>query len=207
MSTTNRFDEEATTWDEQPLRVQLAQAVGAEIQRQVPLSSEVEVLDFGCGTGLVTLSLQPHVGRVTGADTSAGMLEELRKKVHTRQLSNVDTVLLEASEPPRLDKRFHLIVSSMALHHVADVGALFQRFHELLLDGGRIALADLDREDGTFHEDPRGVCHLGFDRDEIVSLLARAGFSSLAMTTATVARRAEREYPVFLVTGRKALGR
>lgn len=207
MSSTDRFDEIATSWDEQPQRVQLALAVAAEIRRQVPLSRDLEVLDFGCGTGLVTLALQPHVGKVTGVDTSAGMLEELRRKVLARQLPDVDTILLEPSAPLQLDKRFQLIVSSMALHHVADVGGLFLQFRELLVEGGRIALADLDREDGTFHEDPRGVCHLGFEREEILSLLSRSGFDGLVMTTATVARRAEREYPVFLVTGRKAPGR
>jgi cyclopropane fatty-acyl-phospholipid synthase-like methyltransferase len=204
LSATDRFDEAASTWDEKPERVQLAHAVGAEIQRQLPLSRELEVLDFGCGTGLLTLGLQPYVGRVTGADSSQGMLEELRKKISARHLTNVDAVLLDTTVPLQLDGRFHLIVSSMALHHVADVAGLFQRFRAILLDGGQIALADLDREDGTFHEDSRGVCHLGFDRNEIVALLARAGFDTLGATTATVARRAEREYPVFLVTGRKA---
>jgi len=203
LTATDRFNEAASTWDEKPERLQLAHAVGAEIQRRVPLSPDLEAFDFGCGTGLLTLSLQPLVGRVTGADTSAGMLDELRKKISQRHLTNVDVVLIDTAVSTRLDRRFNLIVSSMALHHVADIAPLFRRFHDLLFDGGRIALADLDREDGTFHEDSRGVCHLGFDRSEIVSLLARAGFEDLVVTTATMARRAEREYPVFLVTGRK----
>ncbi len=206
MTASNRFDEVASTWDEKPTRVQLARDVAGAIQRQVPLSRDLEVLDFGCGTGLVTLSLQPHVRRVTGVDSSAGMLEQLRAKVAAQRLANVETIRLDAAAELRLDQRFHLIVSSMALHHVEDVGALFRRFHELLLEGGRIALADLDREDGTFHEDPRGVCHHGFDRAEIVRLLGQAGFDGLATTTAALARREESEYPVFLATGRKALG-
>jgi tRNA (cmo5U34)-methyltransferase len=206
LTATDRFNEAATTWDENPSRVKLALEVAAEIRRRLPLSSADEVLDFGCGTGLVTLSLQPHVGRVTGADSSQGMLDELREKIRAQRLVNVDTALLDATEPLPLDRRFHVIVSSMALHHVADVATLFRRFYELLLEGGRIALADLDREDGSFHEDARGVYHHGFDRDEVVSLLSQAGFDALAMATATVARRAEREYPVFLVTGRRANG-
>lgn len=201
--TTDRFDEVASTWDSQPRRLQLAAGVATEIVRRVPLSRDLEVLDFGCGTGLVTLALQPFVRRVTGVDTSAGMLEELRSKVREKRLDNVDTVLLEPAASLTPGRRYDLIVSSMALHHVADVGALLRRFHEMLLAGGRVALADLDRENGTFHEDARGVFHSGFDRDEVASLLEGAGFDSIAWSTATTTRKGDREYPVFLVTGRK----
>jgi ubiquinone/menaquinone biosynthesis C-methylase UbiE len=83
VSDTNRFDEAATTWDEQPRRVTLARAVADEITRQIPLSRDIDVLDFGCGTGLLTLALPPFVRSVTGADTSAGMLEVLRRKVRS----------------------------------------------------------------------------------------------------------------------------
>lgn len=202
----DRFDEVAATWEEQPRRRQLAEAVAAAIMRRVPLSSGLGVLDFGCGTGLVTLALQPHVGRVTGVDTSAGMLEELRRKIRERRLVNVDAVLLDRAAPLPVEPRYDLVVSSMALHHVEDVGALFRQLHDVLVEGGRVAVADLDPEDGTFHEDARGVFHAGFDRDAIASLLARQGFDSIEASTAAVTRKEERDYTVFLVTGRRAGG-
>jgi predicted TPR repeat methyltransferase len=69
VSDTNRFDQAAATWDEQPRRVKLAQAVAEDIGRQIHLSRDIDVLDFGCGTGLLTLALQPLVRSITGADT------------------------------------------------------------------------------------------------------------------------------------------
>jgi hypothetical protein len=40
-------------------------------------------------------------------------------------------------------------------HHVRDIGAMFRRFHEMVNPEGFIAIADLDKEDGSFHtEDP-----------------------------------------------------
>ena len=74
----------------------------------------------------------------------------------------------------------------------------------LLHSGGRIALADLDREDGSFHEDRKGVFHLGFERSELQLLLTRAGFADLGATTAIVTRKEEHDYPIFLITGQKA---
>jgi cyclopropane fatty-acyl-phospholipid synthase-like methyltransferase len=203
VSDANRFDEAAATWDEQPRRTELARAVAAAITRQVHLSHDMDVLDFGCGTGLLTLALQPLVRRVTGADASSGMLDVLKQKVQAQGLANVETILLDPRMPLSLRARFHLIVSSMALHHIADVAPLFSRFHEQLEPGGRVALADLDREDGSFHEDARDVFHHGFERKEIQTLLAAAGFVDLGATTATVTRKETGEYPVFLITGRR----
>jgi tRNA (cmo5U34)-methyltransferase len=203
VSGTNRFDEAAATWDEEPRRVRLAGAVADEVARQIHLSHDMDVLDFGCGTGLLTLALQPLVRSVTGADASSGMLDVLKQKVQARGLANVETALLDPEVPLSLDARFHLIVSSMALHHVANLAPLFSRFHEQLQPGGRVALADLDREDGSFHEDARDVFHLGFERSELQTLLAAAGFVGLDVTTATITRKENRDYPVFLITGRR----
>jgi SAM-dependent methyltransferase len=132
------------------------------------------------------------------------MLGQLRRKIAAKTLANVDAVRIDAVAADVPDERYDVIVSSMALHHVEDLAPLFRRFHELLRTGGHVALADLDREDGTFHDDARGVFHLGFDRAEVGSLLAGAGFDSVEATTATVTRKNGREYTIFLVTGRRA---
>ena len=203
MADTGRFDQAAASWDALPRRVRMAQEIAAAVALQVPLSNDLDVLDFGCGTGLVALFLQPLVGRVTGADASPGMLDAFRQKLTEQGLTNVETVLVDSGALLALPKRFHLIVSSMALHHVADLAPLFRAFHEHLHPGGRVALADLDREDGTFHEDPHGVYHLDFERSEIVELLTAAGFVEVHTTTATVTSKEGREYPIFLATGRK----
>jgi 2-polyprenyl-3-methyl-5-hydroxy-6-metoxy-1,4-benzoquinol methylase len=57
MSGTERFDQVAGSWDEDPGRVALARAVAEQIRQQVPLMPQMDVLDFGCGTGLLTLAV------------------------------------------------------------------------------------------------------------------------------------------------------
>jgi len=203
MTDAQRFDEAAASWDEQPRRVQLAHAVAEAIVRQVPMSTDLDVLDFGCGTGLLALALRPLVRSVTGADTSRGMLEILEHKIRERQLEGVEIARLDPAAPLTLSRSFHLIASSMTLHHVPHLAPLFKFFHDHLHPGGRVALADLDREDGTFHEDAADVFHQGFDRSEIMALLAEAGFLDLEATTATVTQKEGRDYPVFLVTGHR----
>jgi SAM-dependent methyltransferase len=89
---TSHFDQAAPTWDDNPSRIALMKAVGEAILRQVQPTAEMDVLDYGCGTGLVGLFLLPHVGSVTGADNSAGMLDMLRKKIEGGGLGNMRAV-------------------------------------------------------------------------------------------------------------------
>jgi ubiquinone/menaquinone biosynthesis C-methylase UbiE len=203
MESAQRFDQAASTWDEDPARVGLARAVAEQILRRIGQTSNMDVLDFGCGTGLLTLALQPHVSSVTGADSSAGMLGVLEQKVQALGLESVRPYLLDDAHPLASAGSFDLIASSMTLHHVRDLPELFRTFRSLLRAGGRVALADLDSEDGTFH-DPgvTDVHHLGFERGYIRGLLSAAGFDDLHDATAFVHRRHDREYPVFLITGR-----
>ena len=203
MTDTQRFDQVAGTWDEDPGRVALARAVADAIGRQAGLSPSMDVLDFGTGTGLLALAVQPHVRSVTGADTSAGMLEVFERKARARGLDAVRPYRLAGPESLAAAGAFDLIISSMTLHHVADLAALFAQFRALLRTGGRVALADLDTEDGSFHSpDVTDVHHLGFDRADLRAQLAAAGFEDLRETTAFVHRRHGREYPVFLISGR-----
>lgn len=202
------FDKEAAQWDANPGRVKLAGEVADAIIREASPASGMAVLDYGCGTGLVTLRLQPLVRSITGADSSSGMLAILDSKVKSQGLANVRTRLVDFEKGGRVGGAFDLVVSSMTMHHVKDTAALFRQWYDLLLPGGTLAAADLDREDGSFHGDNTGVFHLGFDRDDMLNLLQKTGFRDVrAVTAATVARDApaggKREFPVFLIVGRK----
>ncbi len=202
------FDREAAQWDANPGRVKLANEVADAVIREAAPSRDMDVLDFGCGTGLVTLRLQPKVRTITGADSSQGMLGVLQEKIRSLRLTNVHTRLVDFEKGGRVEGAFHLVVSSMTMHHVKDTAGLFSQWHEILLPGGLIAAADLDTEDGSFHGDNTGVFHFGFDRNDLKKRLQQSGFQDIrAVTASTMVRDVlgggKREYPVFLILGRK----
>jgi 2-polyprenyl-3-methyl-5-hydroxy-6-metoxy-1,4-benzoquinol methylase len=202
------FEKEAAVWDAEPRRVKLAKDVAAAIIREIKPSRDLDVLDVGCGTGLVTLRLQPLVRSITGVDSSPGMLAVLQDKVQKQGLTNVHPQLVDLEQGGRVAGRFHLVVSSMTMHHVEDTAALLRGWFELLLPGGRLAVADLDTEDGSFHGDHRGVYHFGFGRDRLQALLEKTGFRQVRATTAAtitkeVTGAGQREFSVFLLVGRK----
>ncbi len=203
------FDKEAAQWDENPFRVKLARDVAAAMIREIHPSRDQHVLDFGCGTGLVTLELQPLVKAITGVDSSHGMLAVLKQKIERQGLANVHAQFVDLENGERVEGGYDLIVSSMVTHHVPDTLALFKEWRRLLLPGGQICFADLDTEDGAFHGDNTGVYHLGFDRQKLARLLQQAGFRDIRMGTATtVSKEVEgqgmREFSIFLIAATRA---
>ncbi len=204
MTQQRNFDAAALSWDEEPRRVKLAVDIAAAIRDNVPFAPEWDTLDFGCGTGLVTLQLAPSLRSITGCDSSRGMLERLNGKIQQFSFANVQTEVCDVAQGILPSGKYHLITSAMTLHHIKDVGALLQSLKTLLHPGGRIALADLEAEDGSFHEDPTGVFHHGFSRETLNEMLVVAGFSSISIMTVTAVTKGERTFPVFLATAQLA---
>lgn len=202
------FDAAAATWDEKPERLKLAAEVTAAIKKALPLSPKMKALDYGCGSGLVTLGLQPLLAHITGADSSVGMLDVLAKKVLDKHISNVVTRHIDLERRERLEGHYDLVVSSMTMHHIRDVSALIGDLIQLINPGGWLALADLASEDGSFHSDPTGVFHHGFEPEQLRHILASHGLTAVdVIPAATIARTqpdgASRGYPVLLAFGRK----
>jgi 2-polyprenyl-3-methyl-5-hydroxy-6-metoxy-1,4-benzoquinol methylase len=202
------FDKEAADWDAKPERIKLADDVANAIIREASPLGSVNALDFGCGTGLIMLRLQPHVKSITGVDSSNGMLEVLRGKIKSQGLGNVYAMFVPFEKGVRVQGSYNLIVSNMTLHHVPDTVSLFQQWYKLLMPGGRVFFSDLDAEDGSFHSDNVGVFHHGFDRARLKTLLQDAGFQDIRDATVSkimkpVAGKGEREFPVFLISARK----
>jgi len=194
------FAHKAADFDSNTARVDNVAAIAAALQASIRLDRSMHLMDFGSGTGLLLERIAPLVGRITAVDVSESMNRQLAEKLPRLgcpvDIRAVDVVATE------LDERFDGIVSSMTLHHVEDVGALFRRFRAMLKAGGFIALADLDSEDGSFHSEDTGVFHKGFDRAEIGRIAEGAGFGEVAVVSASVVRKPQRDYPVFLLTGR-----
>lgn len=202
------FEKEAAVWDTEPRRVKLANDVAEAIIREIKPTRDMDVLDAGCGTGLVTLCLQPLVRSITGVDSSPGMLAVFQDKVKKQGLTNVHPQLVDLEKGDQVAGRFQLLVSSMTMHHVEDTAALLRGWFDLLLPGGWLGVADLDTEDGSFHSDHRGVYHFGFARDHLKALLEKTGFRQIRATTAAsvikeVTGAGKREFSVFLLVGRK----
>jgi ubiquinone/menaquinone biosynthesis C-methylase UbiE len=200
----SRFDQVATEWDSSNRRQIMASDIAKAIKNTKLLHHNMHLLDFGAGTGLLTKHLTPFVTEITALDLSQSMLDQLDSNTHDwggGKISTVHSDILEYS--PNIC--FDGIVSSMSMHHVEDLDALFQKFYTLLRPNGFIAIADLKSEDGSFHSDGNeGVFHFGFTQKSLNVLLKEHGFKMLMFKTVhTVLKDENSHYPLFLLTALK----
>jgi ubiquinone/menaquinone biosynthesis C-methylase UbiE len=160
------------------------------------------VLDYGCGTGLLSFLLSYKVGSICAADVSDGMLAQVRKKITGGNIKNIEAVNFDITKDKPLSKTFDLIVSAMAMHHIEDALGVITKLEKLLKPGGWIAVADLCKEDGSFHE--AGIAlHKGFEPEEIVKHIKSLKMASVIYKNVFEFPKNQRIYPVFCVIARK----
>ena len=206
----NRFDKAASSWDEVPERVEMAKHFATAIEDIVPLDLKMRVMDFGCGTGNVAIRLAPFVGMITAVDSSAGMVDVLEKKLAESNTKNIKPLLIELNKDSFREASFDLIYSCMTFHQIEDIECVLHTFDKMLKPSGYLALIDLEKEDGSFHDDKTGVVHFGFDPELLSRTLEEIGFSDIYSRTAytrvkTLPSGICQEYPIFMITGMKSI--
>jgi ubiquinone/menaquinone biosynthesis C-methylase UbiE len=202
------FDQEAANWDQVPERLKVAHDIAESLIREITLTPDMNVLDFGCGTGLLTLALQPFVRSIIGVDSSQGMLDVFKTKIKEQNLGNVKANYLDLDKGDVLEGSYHLIVSSMTLHHIKDISSLVKQFYSVLHPSGKLVAADLDLDDGRFHSNNDGVFHFGFNREALSSIFENAGFRDVREQGAAQIEKQfgdgqKRIFTIFLISGQK----
>ncbi len=198
------FAQKAAVYEQDRRRVDNVNNIATAIIEQVKLDKGMHLMDFGSGTGLLLEGIAPHVGKITAVDVSKAMNKQLEDK-RGRIPCELEMLELDLTTTV-LNRQFDGIISSMTMHHVQDIAAMFAKFHDMVKAGGFIAISDLDTEDGGFHTEDTGVHHHGFDREQIAGVAKAAGFRNVSVTTASVIAKPQGDYPVFLLTGYKQVG-
>jgi len=195
------FAHKSKSWDMNSKRVQNAKGIAELIVKNIKLNKSMELMDFGAGTGLLSYFVAPYVKKITAVDNSPSMLLEFQNKCDEFVC---DTEVIEKDlSVETLDRKFDGVISSMTIHHLDDTLALFSKFYDMLDDGGFIAIADLDSEDGSFHSDNAGVHHHGFDREALQLIAEEAGFKDVNFDLASTINKPHCTFTVFLLTAVK----
>jgi cyclopropane fatty-acyl-phospholipid synthase-like methyltransferase len=195
------FAHKSKSWDMNSKRVKNAKTIASVIAENVALSDDMHLLDIGAGTGLLSFFLSQKVGAITAVDNSPSMLAMFKEKQDEFLCKTAIEEIDIASTT--LNQQFDGIVSSMTIHHVEDTPKLFADLHGMLQEGGFIALADLEREDGSFHSDNEGVHHFGFDTDQLKRVALESGFKDVVVYESGVIKKPHRAFCVFCLIGYK----
>ena len=162
------FNHKAETFDS-PKNIFLANLVCQAVEKQIDLLSDKEILDFGGGTGLLTLPLAKQAKSVTLVDISEKMLEQARLKAEQQEIKNIQFLEQDLLKNP-LKQEFDLIVVCRVLNHMPDLNVALSLFHQHLKEDGQLLLADFTKTEANHH---------GFDLAELEKQLIEHGFSSV----------------------------
>lgn len=201
--TMKSFDERARDWDVDPAHVERAITVANDIRKAIPLSTNMKVLEYGCGTGLLSFALQSELGPIILADTSQGMLDVLKEKITSAGMTNMTPLRLDLVADPLPSERFDIIYSLMTLHHIPEFQKALHAFYHLLNPVGYLCIADLDTEDGSFHSAGFDG-HNGFDRKLLKKRLETIGFNNVTFSDTfavhKIVNSVDKAFPMFLMS-------
>jgi SAM-dependent methyltransferase len=141
------------------------------------LDPEWIVGDLGAGTGLLSRSLAPFVGRVIAVDDSAPMLEAAAARLEG--FGNVDLRQGLLEELPIEDGELDAALLILVLHHLAEPERALNEAYRTLKPGGRLLLVDMLPHEHESYRREMGHVWLGFGTEEIERRLSVAGFERL----------------------------
>lgn len=194
----NTFNKQAKNWDTED-KIKRSNSIAESIKKNVELDTNSKVLDFGCGTGLLTYPLIDSVKSIRAIDPSKNMLNILEEK-------NIDNknIVTECIDIFQLTSKFDLIMSSMVMHHIDDTPKLAKKLYDSLEKNGTLAIADLLFEDGSFHSSQEGVYYNGFLAEDLFETFANVGFLDITIIkTIFTIEKGDRKYPMFLLIAKK----
>jgi len=196
----SHFNLVANSWDT-PEKIELSKHYAQKILHLSKNKTPKKILEVGCGTGLLGANFLNENSSLLGVDTSEGMLKVFEEKFKGL---NAKSLLLnlekEDFEDSIKEKSFDLIISSMSFHHIKDPEKIILKLKKYLASEGTLAIIDLDKEDGSFHPDPKnmGVFHFGFSDETTKSWAQLSHFETYSRECVHTIYKNEKNYPLFL---------
>lgn len=174
---TDPWRDEAQGWDQNPVVVAYADAAFASLLAAVSVTERTRVLDFGCGTGLLSERLAPLCAEVVAVDASAAMIDVLRAKSLPKVRAAVARWTPEnISGDPLAAEPFDLIVCSSVCAFLDDYPGAAAMLASRLAPGGHFVQWDWEYS-------PDADPPFGLTRDDITRALTSAGLDVVSVDT------------------------
>lgn len=173
----NVFEQMAKRYDTEE-RIELAKVIVKEVRPALQNCKSKTLIDYGSGTGLVSLELSDLVESILLVDSSKQMLEVAGAKISHKGITNADVLYADLTqETPEF--KADIVLMSLVLLHIPDTKKILQELFNILNDGGKLIIIDFDKNDQIHH--PK--VHNGFLHEELEKRLSEVGFNSIEIKT------------------------
>jgi ubiquinone/menaquinone biosynthesis C-methylase UbiE len=106
-------------------------------------TKDMQILDLGCGPGIVSAALAPYAREVVAFDLTPEMLEKARQRCQEAGLRNVRFELGRAEELPFEAGSFDAVVTRLTLHHFPDPHRAVVEMVRVTRPKGKVVVADI----------------------------------------------------------------
>ncbi len=135
MARPSRFwDWMAKRYSKQPIADEAAYQKKLQVTRDY-LRPDMEVLEFGCGTGSTAIAHAPHVKHIQAIDFSSKMIEIAREKAAAGNVTNVTFEQAAIDDFRVPGQTLDAVLGLSVLHLVEDRDAVIAKVHEMLKPG------------------------------------------------------------------------
>jgi ubiquinone/menaquinone biosynthesis C-methylase UbiE len=125
----------AERYSKQPVADEAAYEKKLQVTRKY-FRLDMEVLEFGCGTGSTAIAHAPYVKHIQAIDISSKMIEIAQDKADSDNVKNVSFVRSTIDEFSVSDQTFDAVLGLSILHLLDNKEEVIVKVHKMLKPGG-----------------------------------------------------------------------
>ena len=129
------WDKIADRYSRQPIADEAAYRKKLQVTREY-FRPDMEVLEFGCGTGSTAIAHAPYVKHIRAIDVSSRMIEIARSKTEAQKVENVTFERSSIDELDVPDQSLDAVLALSILHLLENEEAVIARVYRMLRPGG-----------------------------------------------------------------------
>jgi len=129
------WDKIAEEYSKQPIADEATYQKKLEVTREY-FKPDMEVLEFGCGTGSTAIVHAPYVKHIRAIDISSKMIEIARGKAEANNVKNVTFERSSIDELTVSDRSFDVVLGLSILHLLENKEEVIAKIYKMLKPGG-----------------------------------------------------------------------
>lgn len=134
-SSTKFWDRMAERYSKMPIGDEEVYQKKLQVTREY-LKPDMQVLEFGCGTGSTAIIHAPYVKHIQAIDISSKMLAIAQRKVDAEKIDNITFKQAVINEVSVADETLDAVLGLSILHLLADKEEAISKVHRMLKPGG-----------------------------------------------------------------------